>query len=212
MAPPWRLARAAGSVRCCWPAHSSRAPSPSTPSGRCKTLRRAQDRTHFLKNVSLLGGVLLAAQDTEGKPSLTWRAQKGGQTLAKDARKASKKLAKSTSRAAGSAGDLADTAVASGAALVEAVAESSRRVRKQAARQLKEAKALAAKQAEEAQEAAAKAAKKAKKEARKQAKVVAKKAKKIGENVQLGENDSPTCQGLATDADKSVVGDGVPRI
>jgi uncharacterized membrane protein YphA (DoxX/SURF4 family) len=149
---------------------------------------RAQDRSHFLKNVSLLGGVLLAAQDTEGKPSLTWRAQKGGQTLAKDARKASKKLAKSTSRAAGSAGDLADTAVASGVALVEAVAESSRRVRKQAARQLKEAKALAAKQAEEAQEAAAKAAKQAKKEAKKQAKVVAKKTKKLGENVQLGEN------------------------
>ena len=65
-------------------------------------------------------------------------------------------------------------------------------MRKQAARQLKEAKALAAKQAEEAQEAAAKAAKKAKKDARKQAKVVAKKAKKIGQNVQLGETDSPT--------------------
>src|SRR4029453_18777810 len=119
---------------------------------------RAQDRSHFLKNMSLLGGVLIAAQDTEGKPSWTWRAQKGGQTLAKDARKASKKLAKSTSRAAGSAGELAETAVASGAALVEAGAKSSRKVRKQAARQLKEAKALAAKQAEEAQEAAAKAA------------------------------------------------------
>ena len=62
---------------------------------------RAQDRTHFLKNVSLLGGVLVAAQDTEGKPSLAWRAQKGGEVLAKDARKASKKLTKSTSRVAG---------------------------------------------------------------------------------------------------------------
>ena len=150
---------------------------------------RAQDRTHFLKNVSLLGGVLLAAQDTEGKPSLAWRAQKGGESVGQgNARKASKKLTKSTSKAAGSAGELADTAVASGAALVEAVAESSRKVRKQAAKQLKEAKALAAKQAEEAQEAAAKAAKKAKKEATKQAKVVSKKAKKIGKNVQLGEN------------------------
>ena len=41
---------------------------------------RARDRSHFLKNVSLLGGVLIASVDTEGKPSLAWRAQKGGQT------------------------------------------------------------------------------------------------------------------------------------
>ena len=45
---------------------------------------RAQDRSHFLKNVSLLGGVLIASADTEGKPSLAWRAQKGGQSLAKE--------------------------------------------------------------------------------------------------------------------------------
>jgi uncharacterized membrane protein YphA (DoxX/SURF4 family) len=149
---------------------------------------RVQERTHFLKNISLLGGVLLASQDTEGKPSLAWRAQKGGESIAKETRRASKKLSKSTNKAAGSASELAEAAVAGGAALVGAVAESSGRVRKQAAKQLKEAKALAAKQAEEAQEAAAKAAKKAKKEARKELKVVAKKAKKIGKNVQLGEN------------------------
>jgi uncharacterized membrane protein YphA (DoxX/SURF4 family) len=149
---------------------------------------RAQDRNHFLKNVSLLGGVLLASQDTEGRPSLAWRAQRGGESIAKETRRASKKLSKSTNKAAGSASELAEAAVAGGAALVGAVAESSGRVRKQAAKQLKEAKALAAKQAEEAQEAAAKAAKKAKKEARKELKVVAKKAKKIGKNVQLGEN------------------------
>jgi uncharacterized membrane protein YphA (DoxX/SURF4 family) len=149
---------------------------------------RAQDRNHFLKNVSLLGGVLLASQDTEGRPSLAWRAQRGGESIAKETRRASKKLSKSTSKASGSASELAEAAVAGGAALVGAVAESSRRVRKQAAKQLKEAKALAAKQAEEAQEAAAKAAKKAKKEARKELKVVAKKATKIGKNVHLGEN------------------------
>ena len=48
---------------------------------------RAQDRTHFLKNVSLLGGVLLASADTEGKPSLAWRAQKGGESIAKETRR-----------------------------------------------------------------------------------------------------------------------------
>ena len=150
--------------------------------------QRAQDRSHFLKNVSLLGGVLIASVDTEGKPSLAWRAQRGGQSLAKETRKASKKLAKSTGRVAGGANDLAESAVVTGIALVEALADSSRRVRKQAAKQLKEAKALAAQQAEEAQAAAAKAAKKANKQARKQAKVVSKKVKQIGENVQLGDN------------------------
>jgi uncharacterized membrane protein YphA (DoxX/SURF4 family) len=149
---------------------------------------RAQDRSHFLKNVSLLGGVLIASADTEGRPSLAWRAQKGSQSLAKETRKASKKLAKGTGRVAGGANDLAESAVATGVALVEALADSSRKVKKQAAKQLKEAKALAAHQAAEAQEAAAKAAKQAKKQARKQTKVESKKPKKIGKNVQLGDN------------------------
>jgi uncharacterized membrane protein YphA (DoxX/SURF4 family) len=150
--------------------------------------QRSQDRSHFLKNVSLLGGVLIASVDTEGKPSLAWRAQKGGQSLAKETRKASKKLTKSTGKVAGGVNELAEAAVVTGVALVEALADSSRKVKKQAAKQLKEAKALAAHQAEEAQAAAAKAAKTANKQARKQAKVVSKKVKKIGENVQLGDN------------------------
>jgi uncharacterized membrane protein YphA (DoxX/SURF4 family) len=37
---------------------------------------RAQQRTHFLKNVGLLGGLILAAVDTEGEPSLGWRAKR----------------------------------------------------------------------------------------------------------------------------------------
>src|SRR5512133_213794 len=156
---------------------------------------RAQDRNHFLKNVSLLGGVLLAAQDTEGKPSLAWRARKGGETIAKETRRASKKLTKGSGDVAGSAGELAEAAVATGAALLAAVGDSSRKLQKQAARQFEHAKDVAAMQAAEAEGAAAKAAKKfkkeakkLKKEAKKQAKVVAKKAKQLGENVQLGEN------------------------
>jgi putative oxidoreductase len=31
--------------------------------------------SHFLKNLGLLGGLLIAAVDTEGKPGLAWRAQ-----------------------------------------------------------------------------------------------------------------------------------------
>ncbi|MCX5046483.1 DoxX family membrane protein [Aldersonia sp. NBC_00410] len=33
-------------------------------------------RTEFLKNLSLLGGVMIAAVDTEGKPSLGWRGRR----------------------------------------------------------------------------------------------------------------------------------------
>ena len=37
---------------------------------------RAQQRVHFLKNLGLLGGLILAATDTEGAPSLGWRARR----------------------------------------------------------------------------------------------------------------------------------------
>ncbi|WP_415395453.1 DoxX family membrane protein [Rhodococcus globerulus] len=37
---------------------------------------RAMQRTNFIKNVSLLGGLMIAAVDTEGKPSLGWRGRR----------------------------------------------------------------------------------------------------------------------------------------
>ena len=37
---------------------------------------RAQQKIHFLKNLGLLGGLILAAFDTEGAPSLGWRAKR----------------------------------------------------------------------------------------------------------------------------------------
>ena len=37
---------------------------------------RAQQQVHFLKNLGLLGGLILAATDTEGAPSLGWRARR----------------------------------------------------------------------------------------------------------------------------------------
>ncbi|OLT13146.1 hypothetical protein BJF78_22560 [Pseudonocardia sp. CNS-139] len=38
--------------------------------------RKRQQEVHFLKNVGLLGGLLIAAADTEGRPSLAWRSRK----------------------------------------------------------------------------------------------------------------------------------------
>jgi putative oxidoreductase len=57
--------------------------------------RRAQ-LTHFLKNVSLTGGLLIAAGDTEGRPGIAWRARRA----ARDARREARHLAHSAKREA----------------------------------------------------------------------------------------------------------------
>jgi len=36
---------------------------------------RAQQRIHFLKNLAMFGGLLIAAADTAGRPSLAWRSR-----------------------------------------------------------------------------------------------------------------------------------------
>lgn len=36
---------------------------------------RANSKIHFFKNMSMLGGLILAAVDTEGRPGLAWRAK-----------------------------------------------------------------------------------------------------------------------------------------
>jgi uncharacterized membrane protein YphA (DoxX/SURF4 family) len=36
---------------------------------------RAQQRIHFLKNLTMFGGLLIAAGDTAGKPSVAWRTR-----------------------------------------------------------------------------------------------------------------------------------------
>jgi len=59
--------------------------------------KRAAQTTQFLKNLGLLGGLLLASVDTAGKPGLSWRAHRA----AKDARRAaamSKREAKLVAR------------------------------------------------------------------------------------------------------------------
>lgn len=50
--------------------------------------KKAQSRSLFLKNVGLLGGLLLASVDTAGKPGLAWRAQQAGKTTRREARHA----------------------------------------------------------------------------------------------------------------------------
>ncbi|HSE71917.1 MAG TPA: DoxX family protein [Nocardioidaceae bacterium] len=58
---------------------------------------KANQKVHFFKNVSMLGGLMLAALDTEGRPGLAWRAKHaatGVRREAKHLRKAAKREAK----------------------------------------------------------------------------------------------------------------------
>ena len=59
----------------------------------------AERKTHllqFAKNSSMLGGLLVAAGDTEGKPGVAWRARR----VAKDARRETARLGKDARREA----------------------------------------------------------------------------------------------------------------
>lgn len=47
---------------------------------------RTQQRLHFFKNLSMLGGLLLASVDTEGKPGMAWRAQRAARDVRREAR------------------------------------------------------------------------------------------------------------------------------
>jgi putative oxidoreductase len=47
---------------------------------------RANHRVHFFKNVSMLGGLLLAAVDTEGKPGVAWRTRRTARDVRREAR------------------------------------------------------------------------------------------------------------------------------
>lgn len=49
---------------------------------------KAGKLTQFIKDVSLMGGLLLAAVDTEGKPGLTYRAKLAGENVERTARHA----------------------------------------------------------------------------------------------------------------------------
>ncbi|GGT23397.1 MULTISPECIES: DoxX family protein [Streptomyces] len=47
---------------------------------------RARQRIHFFKNLSMLGGLLVAADDTGGAPSVVWRGRHAARGLRHDAR------------------------------------------------------------------------------------------------------------------------------
>lgn len=58
--------------------------------------KKGDQQVHFFKNVSMLGGLLISAVDTEGRPGVAWRARRA----AKDARREAGHLATATRREA----------------------------------------------------------------------------------------------------------------
>lgn len=67
--------------------------------------RKADERRAFMTDLSLLGGLIIAAVDTEGKPSLGWRGRRA-------ARKVSEAVSSALPVGAASGGVLADSAIA----------------------------------------------------------------------------------------------------
>jgi putative oxidoreductase len=66
---------------------------------------RADEKAHFFKNASMMGGLLLAAVDTEGRPGVAWRtkrafgdARREAKHLRREARSQARIAAKSVKR------------------------------------------------------------------------------------------------------------------
>ncbi|CAN3129425.1 hypothetical protein ACNUDN_03209 [Mycobacterium sp. smrl_JER01] len=67
--------------------------------------RKADERRAFVTDVSLIGGLIIAAVDTEGRPSLGWRGRRA-------ARKVSGAVASAMPAGAAAGGSLSDSALA----------------------------------------------------------------------------------------------------
>ena len=46
---------------------------------------KANHRVHFFKNLSMLGGLLLAAVDTDGRPGVAWRTRRAARDVRREA-------------------------------------------------------------------------------------------------------------------------------
>ncbi|MGW5737243.1 MULTISPECIES: DoxX family protein [Streptomyces] len=95
--------------------------------------RRAAQRTQFIKNLSLFGGLLIAAADTHGKPSVAYRSRHAAKTGAVRGRSAAK-----------SGATRGRSVVKSGAQRSRGVAKSSRDAARHAGRDAADALSKAA--------------------------------------------------------------------
>lgn len=93
---------------------------------------KQQQTIHFLKNLGLAGGLLLAAADTEGKPSVGWRARRAATLVSHDL------------------SDAVDTVRDATHEMQERATERSAKLRKEAAKAQKSAQKSARKKAKKA--------------------------------------------------------------
>ena len=102
---------------------------------------KAQQRIHFLKNLGLLGGLILEAFDTEGAPSLMWReAHRGG----KRGSNGGNELAKHISGGIGAAQEVLSHAAEASAPAIGQAREAATRVPDMSNRAWKKAQQRAA--------------------------------------------------------------------
>ncbi len=94
---------------------------------------QAQQRIHFLKNLSMLGGLLIAAADTAGNPSLAWRTRHAGETARREASLVAK-TAKASGRAGAKVGKVSGKASAKAAKVNAKAAKASGKASAKAAR------------------------------------------------------------------------------
>jgi uncharacterized membrane protein YphA (DoxX/SURF4 family) len=59
----------------------------------------SQQKIHFLKNVSMLGGLLIAAGDTAGNPSVAWRSRHAAKTVKREAALTAKSVQAASAKA-----------------------------------------------------------------------------------------------------------------
>jgi uncharacterized membrane protein YphA (DoxX/SURF4 family) len=120
--------------------------------------QRDSDRVEFFKNVSLTGGLLLAALDTGGRPSVPWVAGRAVHGAAESVGEAAETVGGAVTGAMGAVTGAVGAATGAAGALSGAVAQRAGRVRGRSARRA----GKAAKAAEKARGRAARAAEKAK--------------------------------------------------
>lgn len=144
---------------------ASRAPKNATPE------QKSTARALLLRNVALLGATLLAAQDTQGRPSLAYRASREQRKLSKAVHREQNSFAKAASE------KRAELSKVAGEKQQE-FAEATRKQRKQLATQGKQWAKDADKQRAELA-----------KQARKQQKVLAKRAAELTERARSQAGD-----------------------
>jgi uncharacterized membrane protein YphA (DoxX/SURF4 family) len=147
--------------------------------------QKVSDRVEFFKNVSLLGGLLIAALDTGGRPSIPWVAGKAVHGAAETVGEAAGAVGSGVS---GAGEALAGAATAVGGVVAGGAGKVSRRSNRKAAKANKKAdalKAVAAAQAVKAAKATARLTKDTAKASKAQRKDAAKAAKKRGRDADV---------------------------